>query len=166
MSSITAEPEVAPAGEPVKRTQTSPLFYARKALKALASLQLTVVLFSLGILLIFFGTLAQIDFGIWTVVDKYFWSWVVWVPFDLFHKFGTVFWKEQFTAGESWSGSFPFPAGKLIGLAMVINLLAAHALRFRISWKRSGILLIHSGLLCLFLGEFITREYAIEQRMT
>src|SRR5262245_3791504 len=166
MSSITAEPEVAPAGEPVKRTQTSPLYYARKALKAVASLQLTVVLFSLGILLIFFGTLAQIDFGIWTVVDKYFWSWVVWVPFDLFHKFGQVFWKEQFTAGESWSGSFPFPAGKLIGGAMLLNLLAAHALRFRISWKRSGILLIHSGLILLFLGEFITREYAIEQRMT
>ncbi|MCI0703554.1 MAG: cytochrome c biogenesis protein ResB, partial [Planctomycetia bacterium] len=166
MSSITAEPEVAPAGEPVKRTQTSPLYYARKALKAVASLQLTVVLFSLGILLIFFGTLAQIDFGIWTVVDKYFWSWVVWVPFDLFHKFGQVFWKEAFTPGSHWKGEFPFPGGILLGAAMVINLLAAHIMRFRITWKRSGILLIHSGILLLFLGEFITREYAIEQRMT
>jgi ABC-type transport system involved in cytochrome c biogenesis permease subunit len=92
---------------------------------------------------------------------------VVWVPFELIHKFLGVFWKEAFPTGESaWAGSFPFPAGQLVGGAMLINLLAAHAMRFRLSWKRSGIFLIHGGLLLLFVGEFITREYAVEQRMT
>ena len=117
-------------GEPPVRTGPTygPLYYVRKGLKALASLQLTVVLFVLGMLLIFFGTMAQIDNGIWTVVDKYFYSMVVWVPFELFHKFLTVFWKEQFPANESaWGGTFPFPAGQLIGGAMLVNLLAAHA---------------------------------------
>ncbi|HUR54013.1 MAG TPA: cytochrome c biogenesis protein ResB, partial [Gemmataceae bacterium] len=134
-------------------------------LKALASLRLTLVLFVFALALVFFGTVAQMDYGIWTVVDKYFWSWGVKVPLDLIHKFGTVFFDLPKNA-PPWSGWFPFPAGKLLGLLMLVNLLAAHALRFKISWKRSGIILIHSGLILLFVGEFITREFAIEQRMT
>jgi ABC-type transport system involved in cytochrome c biogenesis permease subunit len=141
-------------------------YYAKRVLKALASLQLTVVLFALAIGLVFFGTLAQIDNGIWTVVDKYFWSWYVNVPFDLFNKFLSVFWEEWFPSGKHWPGHFPFPAGKLLGGLMLVNLLAAHALRFRLTWKRSGVLLIHSGLLLMFAGEFVTREFAVEQRMT
>src|SRR5262249_28376549 len=133
------------------------VLYAFKALKALASLQLTVVLFALSIGLVFFGTVAQMENGIWTVVDQYFWSWFVMVPFDLFHKMGTVFLAEQYPKDTApWSGSFPFPAGKLLGLAMLMNLLAAHAFRFRLTLKRSGILLLHSGLILLFFGEFMT----------
>jgi ABC-type transport system involved in cytochrome c biogenesis permease subunit len=156
-------------GEPPPRagTERGPAYYALKGLKALASLQLTVGLFALGILLIFFGTLAQLDHGIWTVVDKYFWSTYVWIPFELIHKFLGVFWKESFPPNTApWTGSFPFPAGLTIGLVMVINLLAAHALRFKLTWKRSGIFLIHGGMLMLFAGEFMTREFAVEQQMT
>ncbi len=36
------------------------------------SLKLTVVLLALSMVLIFAGTLAQVDQGIWTVVDQYF----------------------------------------------------------------------------------------------
>ena len=46
-------------------------------LRALASLRLTVVLFVLSMALVFFGTLAQIDNGIWTVVSAYFRSFFV-----------------------------------------------------------------------------------------
>ncbi len=144
---------------------------ARKVLKPIASLQLTVALFVLSLGLVFFGTLAQIDNGIWTVVDKYFWSWGVWVPNEIFYKFFSVFWKEAFPPAASpsevsWPGGFPFPAGKLLGALMLLNLLAAHAVRFRLSWKRAGIFLIHAGLILLFVGELVTREFAIEQRMT
>jgi ResB-like family len=142
----------------------------RKVLKPIASLQLTVVLFVLSLGLVFFGTLAQIDNGIWTVVDKYFWSWGVWVPNEIFYKFLSVFWKEAAppspTGEVTWPGGFPFPAGKLLGALMLLNLLAAHALRFRLSWKRTGIFLIHFGLILLFVGELVTREFAVEQRMT
>jgi len=107
------------------------------------------------------------EFGIWTVVDQYFWSWVVWVPTDLFRQFASVFLSEWFPKdGPRWTSTFPFPAGKLLGGLMLLNLLAAHLVRFRLTWKRSGVLLIHSGLILLFVGEFVTREYAIEQRMS
>ena len=59
--------------------------------KLAASLELTVVLFILSLLLVFFGTLAQIDNGIWTVVGDYFRSAFVWVPLQLLVKFGQVF---------------------------------------------------------------------------
>ena len=149
--------------EPVAPPDPGLWHYVKLVLKPIASLQLTVVLFTLAIGLIFFGTVAQMDYGIWTVVDKYFWSWGVLVPFDLFAKIGIVFF--DLPKDTHWSGAFPFPGGKLLGLAMLINLLAAHLVRFKISWKRSGILLIHGGLILLFVGEFITREYAVEQRM-
>jgi ABC-type transport system involved in cytochrome c biogenesis permease subunit len=164
--SSTIDTPVDSGAAPAPRPRSEPGL-VRLVLKGLASLQLTVVLFALSVALVFFGTVAQMDSGIWTVVDQYFWSWGVWVPFELFHKLGTVFLADTFPKDTApWSGSFPFPAGKLLGGLMLLNLLAAHALRFRISLKRSGILLIHSGLILLFVGEFITREYQIEQRMT
>jgi ABC-type transport system involved in cytochrome c biogenesis permease subunit len=159
-------------GEPPARAAAAPGSGAlwagvRKVLKPIASLQLTVALFVVALGLVFFGTLAQIDHGIWTVVDRYFWSWVVEVPFDLIRQFLSVFWSESFPpGGDKWGGWFPFPAGKLLGLLMLTNLLAAHAVRFRMTWKRAGIFLTHFGLILLFAGEFITREYAIEQQMS
>jgi len=161
MSTTLPAPE---AATPAARTGPSaPL----RVLKALASLQLTVALFAFSVALVFFGTVAQMDHGIWTVVEDYFWSWYVMVPFELFHKMGTVFLAEQYPKdAPPWSGSFPFPAGKLLGGLMLLNLLAAHALRFCFTPKRLGVLLLHAGLILLFVGEFITREYSIEQRMT
>jgi hypothetical protein len=167
MNPTPAEPEAAAAHAPQSyHSQPGPMYYVRKGLKALASLQLTVVLFALSILLVFFGTVAQMDNGIWTVVSDYFWSWCVWVPFDLFNKFGQVFISDWFPRNSHWEGSFPFPGGKLLGGAMLLNLLAAHLIRFKLAWKRSGVLLIHGGIILMFCGEFITREYAVEQRMT
>jgi ABC-type transport system involved in cytochrome c biogenesis permease subunit len=163
MSTTIAAPTATGSAPQPRRELSPPL----QVLKALASLQLTVALFALSVALVFFGTVAQMDNGIWTVVDKYFWSWYVMVPLDLFHKMGTVFLSEHFSKdAPPWGGSFPFPAGKLLGGLMLVNLLAAHATRFRFTWKRSGVLVLHAGLILLFVGEFITREFAVEQRMT
>src|SRR5947209_6059705 len=57
---------------------------ARWVLEGLASLKLTVVLLALSIVLVFCGTLAQIDHGIWVVVKMYFRSFFVWIPLQIF----------------------------------------------------------------------------------
>jgi hypothetical protein len=98
------------------------------------------------------------------VVNDYFRSIYVWIPFQLLAQFGHVFlW---LPTSFHLPGSFPFPGGWLIGGLLLVNLLAAHVIRFKISWKRSGILLIHSGLVILMVSELITGLAAVEARMS
>src|SRR6266446_7342337 len=73
-------------------------------LQPLASLRLTVILFAFALVLVFCGTLAQVDNGVWTVVNKYFRSAAVWIPFQ-------IFFPREFHVG----GGFPFPGGWLLG---------------------------------------------------
>jgi ResB-like family len=148
-------------GSPVSRKRELIL----RPLAFVASLRVTVVLFAFALVLIFLGTLAQIDQGIWTVLNTYFrCKTYVWVPFQLFVQFGQVF--LGIPASVKVRGSFPYPGGWLIGGLLLVNLLAAHATRFRVSWRRSGILLIHSGLVIMMLGELVTGLFAIEGRMS
>lgn len=132
--------------------------------RGLASLRLTVILFVLSFILVFFGTMAQMNAGIGKVVDDYFRSLVVWIPFQLMVQFGQVF--LGLPASLKVPGSFPFPAGLLLGMVLLVNLLAAHLTRFRVSWKRSGILMIHAGLILLGVGEIVTGFTQVEGDMS
>lgn len=149
-----------PLAQPRPRSRVHPVW---RALTALASLRLTVGLLALSLILVFTGTLAQIDAGIWSVVGQYFRSWYVWIPWQLFVKFGQIF----FWLPKDWtvSGSFPFPAGYTIGFALLANLLAAHAVRFKLRWKRAGVIILHAGIILLMVGEFITGQMAVEGNM-
>jgi hypothetical protein len=153
-----------PAGadaQPAPRPRAAAPLWA--VLRLLASLRLTVVLFALSMVLVFFGTLAQIDKGIWTVVDQYFRSWYVWIPFQLVAEFGKRFF--ELPDKTTWRGSFPFPGGWLLGGLMLVNLIAAHLTRFKLSWRRAGIITIHAGVILLMVGELVTGLYAVESRM-
>src|SRR5690349_16697333 len=120
MSTTTAAPPATdPGGRPARRP-VNPLY---KAVQAVASLKLTVFLFVLAVLLVFFGTLAQMNKGIWAVVDKYFWSEYVWVDLQLLVQFGQIFF--GLPKDMHVGGSFPFIGGRLLGFVMLVNLLAA-----------------------------------------
>jgi ABC-type transport system involved in cytochrome c biogenesis permease subunit len=146
----------------------------RAVLAPLASLRITVVLFALAIVLIFAGTWAQIDHGIWEVQHRYFHSLFCWIDFKLFlprtpPDYASM---SPLAAGMlrpmlGFLSHFGFPmlGGYLLGLAILINLLAAHAIRFKFTWKRSGILLIHFGLILLIAGEALTSVFATEGQM-
>src|SRR5439155_23296719 len=118
----------------------------------------------LSLVLVFCGTLAQVDAGIWTAVNQYFRSAYVWIPFQIFVRFGQTFFGVSSSA--HLPGSFPFPGGWLIGGLLLANLLAAHTVRFKLNWKRSGILTLHAGLVILMLSELVTGLFAIEGNMT
>jgi hypothetical protein len=140
----------APAVRP--RLEKKPVHPVHQLLIWLADLRITVVLFALALVLVFWGTLAQVDNGVWTVVQKYFRSAIVLVPLRVV----------LFLSVSDTKTVVPFPGGWLIGGAMLINLLAAHAIRFKLTWNRSGILLIHAGIIVMMLGELITGLYAVE----
>ena len=136
-------------------SQANNSLIAQKIVDFFGSLQLTVTLLILSILLIFFGTLAQIDSGVWTVVRDYFRSWVVWVDFQLF-----------FPRSRVVPGSFPFPAGWTLGGLLLINLVIAHMQRFKLTSQKAGLFLIHAGLILLLVGEGLTGLFAEESMMS
>jgi hypothetical protein len=126
-----------------------------KLVRVLSSLKLTVWLLALLMVLVFAGTWAQIDMGIWTTLRTYFRSFFVWIPFAVFFP-------------RNWEvpGGLPFPGGYLLGAVLMVNLAMAHAARFQVSRRKSGILLIHVGLVLLVVGELVTGMFAEESRMS
>jgi len=116
-------------------------------LEALASLRLTVLLFALSIVLVFVGTLAQVDHDIWYVVRTgYFRVWFAWFEFQAFDRLVLMFTKGE---AQPIPGGFWFPGGLLLGSLMFANLLAAHAIRFKVA-ARGGRLTL--GLIALAAG--------------
>jgi len=110
------------AETPIKQRPEPISVRLRTLLLPLASLRLTVVLFAISIVLVLAGTLAQIDHDIWYVVHNYFRTWFARIDFQVFFP-------------RDWEipGRFYFPGGWLIGAALGTNLVAAHALRFKVA---------------------------------
>ena len=102
----------------------------------LASLRLTAVLLVMSIVLVFTATLDQVHLGVWGVQEKYFRSFFVYSQLLGRGIFLPI-----------------FPGGYLLGGALIVNLVAAHFARFRLSWRKSGIWLTHIGLILLLAGE-------------
>jgi hypothetical protein len=98
----------------------------------LGSLRLTVALLGLSILLVFVGTIAQVNAGIWTVMDQYFRCWIAQI------------------GGHWW---LPFPGGKLLGAALLVNLLISHAQRIRVVARGPRLVL---GIITLAMGLGLT----------
>lgn len=120
----------------------------KSALRVLSSLRLTVVCLGLGMLLVFLGTLEQVHLGIHAVQARYFQS--------LF-----VFWSPQ---GANWKIPI-LPGGYLLGTVLLMNLIAAHAVRFQLTKKKTGIILLHLGVILLLIGQLLTGLFARETQM-
>jgi ABC-type transport system involved in cytochrome c biogenesis permease subunit len=109
----------------------------RKTLTWLASLKLTVTLFALSLVIVFVGTLAQDEENLVSVKRNYFNAWISYVPIDVFapvtvfqhdRPYGLIDLKDkQFQIG------FPFPGGALLGGLLMVNLIAAKLVRFKVS---------------------------------
>jgi len=124
-------------------------------LQFFASLRLTVVLLSLSMVLIFFGTLAQVETGIWKTQKDYFESALaIWAYPEAWIAYDKLYWLR-----------IPMPGGYLLGGMLLINLVAAHVTRFTLSAKKAGIFLIHIGLILLLISELLTDVLSEESQM-
>ena len=101
-----------------------------KVINFFTSLRLTVTLLAFGILLVFVGTVAQADEGLYQAQARYFKHWYIWGISFFGHKV-----------------PIPLPGGYLIGTLLLINLTAAHIKRFQLKWKKLGIHLTHAGVM-------------------
>jgi hypothetical protein len=112
------------------------------------SLRLTVVLLAFAILLVFIGTLAQVDEGLYNAQARYFRQWLIFGLNLLGHKIPLI-----------------LPGGYLIGTMLLVNLLAAHIYRFQFSVKKLGIQIAHSGVILLLVGQLATDMFAHESQI-
>ncbi len=120
----------------------------RKLLLSFTSLKLTIVCFAFAMLLVFFGTIEQVHLGIYGAQKRYF---------DSFF----VMWGLPGSARQ-----IPvLPGGYLLGGITLLNLIAAQAVRFKFSWKKSGIYFLHLGVILLLLGQLFTSLFAKEAQM-
>lgn len=147
----TMPPAAAASATPTPRVRAEASI-GQQALAWLSNLRLTVVLFALLIFLVFVGTLAQVDHDVWYVVNEgYFRVWFAWVELQ-----GFVRLVEMFTKAEAQPivGGFWFPGGKLIGVLMFANLLAAHTVRFKVAAKggrlSTGLAVLAAGVIATF----------------
>src|SRR5438477_8357755 len=120
----------------------------RKFIDLITSLKLTIVCLGAAMVLIFAGTISQVNLGIWEAQQRYFQSLFVWWP------------------AEGNGFKIPiFPGGHLIGAVLLVNLIAAHVKRFRWSVSKLGIHLTHAGLIIMLAGGLFTDLFAVESHM-
>jgi len=120
-----------------------------KLFQFITSLKLTVVCLAFSMLIVFVGTLAQVNQGLYLVQERYF-------------KSIFVFWGPE---NAEWQIPV-MPGGYLIGVLLMVNLAAAFFKRFKLTKKKLGIYLTHVGLVLLLLGQvftdFLSRESAMQ----
>jgi hypothetical protein len=119
-----------------------------RAVKFITSLKLTVVCLAFAIVLVFIGTVAQVNEGLYAAQDRWFRSLLV-----------------LRQAGDPWWVPPVFPGGYLIGIVLLVNLLAAHIARFQFSAKKLGIHLTHAGVILLLVGQLATDLFSNETQM-
>lgn len=112
------------------------------------SLKLTTWSLVLLSVLTFFGTLYQTKAGLYEAQILYFYSW---------------FFKWELEGLGIW---FPFPGAQLVCWVLTINLLFVTFFRFQWSWRKSGILIMHIGILVLLIGGGATYYFAEESNVT
>lgn len=93
----------------------------------------------LGMVLVFWGTIAQVDLGLYKAQNEFFRSFF-------------IFWGPK---AASWKIPI-FPGGYLVGGVLLINLVAAHFKRFHLTRDKVGIWMVHFGLILLLLGQLMT----------
>ena len=123
--------------------------FLMRLIDAISSLKLTIICLAAALLLVFGGTLAQVQYGIQIVQERYFQSLFIWWP-------------------QVETGGFRipvFPGGHLIGGVLLVNLITAHVRRFRWTWKMAGIQLTHAGLIIMLAGGLFTDLFSVESFM-
>ncbi len=120
----------------------------RKLFQFFTSLRLTVVCLGLATILVFVGTIAQVQMGLYQAQAQYFRSFFVhWSP-----------------PGADWSIPV-YPGGYLLGGLLTLNLIANYIRRYKFSWANMGLLAVHLGLVLLLVGQLLTDLLSTESAM-
>jgi len=114
-----------------------------KVIKFLTSFKLAVVCLFFLMILTFWGTLHQIEHGLYVTQSRMFNSWF----------FTTL-------------GFIPFPGARTILWAALINILSVIIFKFQYKWQKLGVWFIHLGMILMIVSGGITLHFAQESSLT
>ena len=120
----------------------------KRIVEFFTSLKLTVTLLAFAIVLVFVGTLAQADEGLYGAQAHYFKQWIVVGAHMFGHKVPLI-----------------LPGGYLLGVLLLVNLVSTHVYRFEFKLKKTGIQLAHAGIIVLLVGQLSTDLLSRELQM-
>ena len=112
----------------------------KQIFKFFSSFGLAVAIFVLMFFLILFGTLYQVNHGLYEAQNKYFNS------LFLVHQLGPV--------------AIPLPGGYLLMSVLGVNLVCGGLVRMRNKLRRPGILITHIGVLVLLISAGVTYHFS------
>lgn len=119
-----------------------------RALQFFSSLRLTVTLLFLAMLLVLFGTLAQVEHGLYQTQSRYFQSFLVyWTP-----------------RGTDWKLPV-LPGGYLIGAVLLLNLVAMQGRRLKFVGHKISLGIVHAGIAVLIVGQLFSDYLQVESHM-
>jgi hypothetical protein len=117
----------------------------KQIIRIFSSLRLTVTCLVLGCVIVFWGTLAQVQIGLYRAQSEIFRSYLIyWQP-----------------AGAHWKIPI-FPGGYLIGGVLLINLIVSHFRYYKPGKRKIGIALIHLGIVLMLAGQMLTDALSVE----
>ncbi|MDE0570739.1 MAG: cytochrome c biogenesis protein ResB [Verrucomicrobiales bacterium] len=106
---------------------------------------LAVILLTFLLALTYFGTMAQVELGLYEASEKYF---------------------ESFFLTENIAGvPILLPGVYLVSVLLFLNLTLGAIVRSRKSWRRPGMLIAHGGILYILLAGFVAFHYTKEGNM-
>lgn len=106
-------------------------------------------------MMVFFGTLAQVEFGVYEVQRRYFESFFV----------AWAYPRQWFLGDVLYWLMLPMPGGYLLAGLLLINLVCAHFRYFVAKWSKVGIVLIHVGVMLLIVSGVATSFFQEESQM-
>ena len=130
-------------------------------LSALASLRIAVWVLLLFMVVIFFGTLYQVNHGLHAAQDQFYYSWLT----PAISQWYTPESPDSVSRSISWM-IIPLPGGLTILWVLFINLFLSMVMKFRYGWGQFGSILTHAGLLFLLAGGWVTHITAEEGYLT
>ncbi len=119
----------------------------RKIFQILASYGFAVVILFFLLLLTLFGTLEQVNVGLFEAQKKYFES-----VFLVHYLFDVI--------------PIPLPGVYLLLSLLFVNLSCGAIIRARKDWKHPGMLIAHCGILFMLVAGYVTYHYSISGHMT
>ena len=57
------------------------------------------------------------------------------------------------------------PGRRPVGLVLMVNLVAAQAVRLEATWSKAGLWIVHLGLILFVGGEFVSGMFQVESQM-